>query len=243
MRRIALLTIAVLLGSSAPAGAQATSAVTPSGAGKPSTLNVAVDGLAAPLNGRLPRALKVTVPRGFRADLRAVSKRCSEQAAKLNECPPGSQIGNGSLLVEIRAPDGGVRDTNIRLNAFLSSRRRILAVAYVFGWQVVPGTLNTVGGIGLTFDELPSGEAFEPLGFSFSLKRISLEFGASRVIRVRTVRREGGRRRVRVRRKRVHFIRNPTICRQGSWDASVSLAYRAGSPLDVELAAPTACRP
>jgi hypothetical protein len=242
MRRTVLLTIAALLGTAAPAGAQATSAVTPNRAGKASTLNFDVDGLAPPLDARLPRALGVAVPRGFRADLRAVSKRCSEQAAKLNECPRGSQIGNGSLLVEIRAPDGGVRDTNIRLSVFLNSRSRILAVAYVFGWQVVPGTLNTAGGIALTFDELPSGEAFEPLGFSFRLKRISLEFGASRVIKTRKVRRVGGRRRVRVRRDRVHFIRNPKACRTGSWDASVSLTYRAGAPLDVQLTAPTLCR-
>jgi hypothetical protein len=243
MRRIALLTIAGLLATAAPAGAQATSAASPNRAGKASTLRFDVDGVPPPLNARLPRALEVAVPRGFRADLRALSKRCSEQAAKLNECPRGSQIGNGSLLVEIRAPDGGVRDTRIALRVFLNSRRRILAVAYVFGWQVVPGTLDTAGGIAVTFDGLPSGEAFEPLGFSFRLKRISLTLGASRVVKIRTVRRVNGRRRVRVRRKRVHLIRTPAACQQGSWNSSVSLTYRAGSPLDVHLAAPTACRP
>jgi hypothetical protein len=218
MRRIALLTIAGLLATAAPAGAQATSAASPNRAGKASTLRFDVDGVPPPLNARLPRALEVAVPRGFRADLRALSKRCSEQAAKLNECPRGSQIGNGSLLVEIRAPDGGVRDTRIALRAFLNTRSRILAVAYV------------------------SGEAFEPLGFSFRLKRISLTLGASRVVKIRTVRRVNGRRRVRVRRNRVHLIRTPATC-QGSWNSSVSLTYRAGSPLDVHLAAPTPCRP
>jgi hypothetical protein len=239
-RRIVLIAITAMLVTATPAGAQATSAATPHRAGKASTLHFDVDGLASPLDARLPRNLTVAAPRGFRADRRAVSKRCREQSAKLNECPRGSLMGTGSLLVEIRAPDGGIRDTRIRLRVFLSSRSRILAVAYVFGWQVVPGTFRTASGIAVTFNGLPSGEAFEPLGFSFRLKRISLELGASRVIARRSVRRvDGGR--ARVTRRRVHLIRNPATCRTRSWKSSVSLTYRAGTPLVVPLAAPTPC--
>ena len=244
MRRIVLLTIATLLGTAAPAGAQATSAVSPNRAGSASTLRFEVDGLSPPLNARLPRALKVAAPRGFSTDLRSLSRRCSEQSAKLNECPRGSLMGTGSLLVEITPPaPNPARETRIALKVYLHSRRRVLAVADVFGWQVVPGTLRTDRGFMATFDPLPSGTAFEPLGFSFHLKRISLKFGASRVIEERTVRRVGGRRVVRVTSRRAHLIRNPTTCRTGSWKSSVSLTYPAGDPLVVPLAAATACRP
>lgn len=238
MRRTALLTVAVLLATAAPAGAQATSSVTPNRAGKASKLSFSVDGLAPTLDGRLPRALTVGAPRGFRTDLRAVSKRCSRPVASLNECPAGSRIGSGSLLVEVTTPDG-VRDTKIGLKVYLNSSRKILALAYVFGWQVVPGSLRTASGFAVTFDPLPSGGAFPNI--SYRLKQISLSFGASRVIKQRHVRQVNGTRRVQVIRRRVHLIRNPATCRRGRWSSSVSLTYRAGSPLVVPLAAPTEC--
>ena len=235
MRRIVLLTIAGLLTTAAPAGAQATSTVTPNGAGKASKLHFDVDGLAAPINGRLPSAMELAAGSGFKLDVRALSKRCSEQAAKLNECPRGSLMGKGSLLVEVTTPDG-VRDASIPLNVYLHTRKKILAVAYVFGWQVVPGTLNATGGIAVTFDPLPTGAAFPNV--SYRLKRITLDIGAKRIVKKRQVRRVNGKRRVIVKKRRVDLIRNPQTCR-GTWPLSVSLTFPDGSV--TPLAAPTAC--
>jgi hypothetical protein len=235
MRRIVLLTIAGLLGTASPAGAQTTSAVTPNVVGKASTLHFEVDGLAAPINGRLPSAMQLAAASGFRLNLKALSKRCSEEAAKLNECPRGSLMGKGSLLVEVTTPDG-VRDASIAINVYLHSNTGILAVAYVFGWQVVPGTLSAASGIVVNFDPLPTGAAFPNV--SYRLKHIALDFGAKRVIRKRTVRRVNGRRRVTVTKRRADLIRNPATC-PGSWASSASLRFPDGSV--VSLAAPTAC--
>jgi hypothetical protein len=226
MRRILLLAIAGLLATAAPAGAQATSTVTPEAGGKPSNLHFEVDGLASPIDGRLPSALQLTAPR-FKTNLKALSKRCSEQAAKLNECPRRSLMGKGSLLIGVTAPDG-VRDVDIEVNVYLHSRRRILAVAYVFGWRVVPATLNTKRGFAVEFDPLPEAPPFE--GVSYTLKGISFDFGAKRVIKQRT--RRG------VKRRRVHLIRNPSTC-PGSWASSVSLRFPDGSVNP--FAAPTRC--
>jgi hypothetical protein len=234
MRRIVLLTIACVLGAAAPAGGQATSAVTPSGAGKASRLHFEVDGLAAPIDGRLPSAMALTAP-GFKLNLKALSRRCGEQAAKLNECPRGSLMGNGLLVVEVTAPDG-VREARIDINVYLHSRKRILAVAYVFGWRVVPATLSAAEGIVVDFDPLPAGPPFP--GVSYRLKSISLDLGAKRVIRKRKVRRVNGRRRVSVTKRQVSLIRNPATCRE-SWTSSVSLRFPDGSV--APLAAPTEC--
>jgi hypothetical protein len=226
MRRIVLLAIAGLLVSAGPAGAQATSTTTPKAAGKAAKLRFELDGLASPVDGRIPSALKLTAP-GFKADRKALSKRCSEQAAKLNECPRGSLMGKGSLLIGVTAPDG-VRDVDIAVNVYLHSRTRIFAVAYVFGWRVVPASLSTNGGFVVDFDPLPEAPPFE--GVSYTLKRIWFEFGAKRVIRKRT--RRG------VTKRRVDLIRNPATCR-GSWASSVSLRFPDGS--GAPFPAPTPC--
>jgi len=227
MRRIVLLTIAGLLGTAAPAGAQATASVTPDQAGKPATLSFDVDGLAAPIGGRLPSALELAAP-GFKVNRKAVARRCGEQAAKLNECPKRSRMGKGSLLIGVTAPDGA-RDVDVGVNVYLNSRTRILAVAYVFGWRVVPATLNTDDGFAVDFDPLPAAPPFE--GVSYVLKGISFDFGAKRVIKKRT---NGGG----VRKRRIHLIRNPSDC-AGGWPSSVSLRFPDGSvtPFD----APTPC--
>jgi hypothetical protein len=223
MRKIVLITIA-LLGSAAPAGAQATSTATPDTAGKASRLHFEVDGLASPINGRLPSALQVTAPR-FKTNLKAVSKRCSEQSARLNECPRGSLMGKGSLLVEV-TESTNVRDVPIAIKVYLHSSTRILAVAYVLGWRVVPGTLDAADRFRVTFDPLPAAPPFP--GVSYRLKGITLDFGARRVITKRTVRRVNGVRRVIVTRRRVSLIRNPASCRR-SWPSTVSLRFADAS--------------
>ncbi len=224
MRKIILITIAAVLGTAAPAGAQATSTATPDTAGKASRLHFEVDGLASPINGRLPSALQLTAPR-FRTNLKAVPKRCSEQSARLNECPRGSLMGKGVLLVEV-TESANVRDVPIDIKVYLHSSRKMLAVAYVLGWRVVPGTLNAADGLGVTFDPLPAAPPFP--GVSYRLKGITLDFGARRVIRKRVVQRVNGERRVIVKRRRVSLIRNPATC-HGSWRSTISLKFPDGS--------------
>jgi hypothetical protein len=222
--------ITVLLGVAAPAGAQGTASVTPDTAGKPSILHFDVDGLAPPIAGRLPSALALTAPSGFRMNLDALSKRCREQAATLNECPQGSLTGSGSLQVIVTAPDG-VREVVIPINVYLHSRTRILAVAFVFGWRVVPATLDLKSGIVVDFDPLPAGPPFP--GVSYALKRITVDFAADRVVKKRKVMRVRGKRRVRVVKRRVHLITNPRRC-EGSWPLSITLRFPDASvvPLD-----------
>jgi hypothetical protein len=236
MRRILLLTIAAVLGTAAPAAGQATSTATPDGAGEASKLKFDIDGLAAPIAGRLPSALQLTAPE-FRTDLTAARKRCSESAAQLNECPRSSLIGKGVLVVGV-ADATGTRDARIDVNVYLSSKTKILAVAYVFGWQIVPATLDTAAGFDVRFDPLPTGVSFPNV--TFTLKQISFEFAAKRVIKQRTVRRAAGKRRVITRKRRAQLIRNPRTC-NGSWPSSVTLTFRDASVLP--LAAPTLCSP
>jgi hypothetical protein len=231
------LSLAALLATAAPAAAQGVSSATPATPGKASSLHFEVDGLAPGLDGRLPTALELTAP-GFKANRKALAKRCGEQAAKLNECPRKSRMGKGFLLVEVTAPDG-IRDVNIPINVYLHSKSRILAVAFVFGWRVVPGTMSADGGITIGFDPLPAGPPFE--GVTYRLKQIAFDFGAKRTIKQRKVRRVNGERRVRVVRKRVDLITNPGACEGGAWASTMSLRYPDGAV--APLATPTACTP
>jgi hypothetical protein len=240
MRRIVvtLLTFfAGLLWTAAPAGAQASAAATPAKAGKPANLHFEVDGLAPPIGGRLPSALALAAPPGFRMNLDALSERCSVESAKLNECPQGSLMGNGTLQVLVTTPDG-VREVRIPIQVYLHSDKRILAVAFVFGWRVVPATLKAANGIVMDFDPLPAGPPVPNV--TYALKRISFDFRAKRVIEKRKVKRVHRKRRVLVVKQRVDLITNPRTC-QGSWALTVGLRFPDGST--TMLPAPTTCTP
>jgi hypothetical protein len=237
MRRIVspllVLATAGLLGA-APAAAQTASTATPNGAGRPSKLHFDLDGSS--VGGRLPSALQLTAP-GFGVDFRAVSKRCREQTAKLNECSRGSQIGTGLLVIGVTTPES-TREARIDVKVYLQSKTKILAVAYVFGWQVIPATLKTAGGLDVRLDPLPTGAAFPNV--SYTLRQMTFDFGAKRVIKHRTVRRVAGKRRVTIRKRRVQLIHNPSTC-SGSWPSSITATFKDGSV--TPLAAPTPCAP
>jgi hypothetical protein len=111
---------------------------------------------------------------------------------------------------------------------YLHSSTRILAIARVFGWQVVPATLDARHGLVVRFDPLPQGPPFQ--GVTYALKRITLQFGAARTISARAG--------TRVRKTRVSLIRNPSTCR-GTWSSSVALTFKVGPA--ASLATPTAC--
>jgi hypothetical protein len=231
MRRIVLITIASLLATAAPPAAQATSAATPNKAGKASRLHFALDGLAPPTNGRIPLGIELNAPSGFRLNLKAVARRCSQQSAKLNECPRTSRFGKGVLRVHVTTPNES-RDVTIPMNIYLHSRKKILAVAYVLGWQVVPGTIARDGGFALTFNPLPAGPPFP--GVSYTLESITFDLGTKRVIRQR-VRRNG---RTIVRKRTVSLITNPRTC-SGSWATAIGLTFRDATT--ARLVAPTTC--
>jgi hypothetical protein len=240
MRRIVLVLLAITAGSllaAASAGAQAASSATPAKAGKASNLHFEVDGVAPPIGGRLPSALAMIAPPGFKLNLDALSKRCSVESAKLNECPQGSLMGNGTLQVIVTAPDG-VRVATIPIQVYLHSDKTIMAVAFVFGWRIVPATLNASNGIVMAFDPLPAGPPFPNV--SYALQRISFDFRAKRVVEKRKVRRVKHKREVIVVKRTLNLITNPRTC-QGAWASSVALRFPDASV--AALAAPTTCTP
>ncbi len=201
MHKIALMslvTAAGVLGAVAPAAALTTAVATPAKAGKPSTLHFDIDGAAPPISGRIPQTLQFKTPPGFRVNLQAIAKRCSEESAKLNECPAASLLGKGALVVGVTTPTQ-VRTVTIPLNVYLHSSTRILSVAKVFGWQVVPGTLVSHNGLVVSFSALPQGPPFQ--GVTYALDRITLDFGATRVITKRVGK--------SVRRRRLYLIKEP----------------------------------
>jgi hypothetical protein len=235
MRKIVLIVIVGLLGASASASAQTTGSATPKGAGRPSVLHFNIDGAAAPIGGRLPRAMEVQAPAGFQVTPQAVAQRCTQESAKLNECPAGSRLGRGSLVVSVTAPNAGavtVRTVTIPLLVYVHSGTKILAVAKVFGWQVVPGTLSTHSGFTIGFDPLPAGPPFP--GVTYALKGITLNLGATRVVKKRVKTQHG----TRASSQRLNYFRNPPSC-HGGWKSSVSLTFRDGTA--AQLSVPVPC--
>jgi hypothetical protein len=227
MRKIALVTAAAVLGVAAPAAALSVSTATPNKAGKPSSLHFDIDGLAAPIGGRIPLTLQLTAPRGFQINLQAVAQHCGQEAAKLNECPAGSRFGKGALVIGVTTPQG-VRTVTIPLNVYLHSNSKVLAIAKVFGWQVVPATIDARHGLVVRFNPLPQGPPFP--GVTYALKRITLDFGATRMVSQRTGK--------KVKKTRVSLIRNPMRC-AGSWASSALLTFKVGPA--APLSTPTTC--
>ncbi len=230
MRKIALMflaTAAGLLGAVAPAAALTMAVATPAKAGKPSTLHFDIDGADLPISGRIPLTLRVETQPGFRVNLQAIAKRCSEESAKLNNCPAASLFGKGSLVIGVTTTTQ-VRTVTIPLYVYLHSSTRILAVAKVFGWQVVPATLASRNGLVVSFNPLPQGPPFP--GVTYELKAITLNFGATRVITKRVGK--------RVRKRRVYLIENPAAC-TGSWAGSALLTFKIGPT--APFSTPMAC--
>jgi hypothetical protein len=246
MRRSILPFLAVTLAliAVAPAHAQTGSSTTPNTAGKAGVLRFRLDATQPPVNGLIPRTLLLQAP-GFSYDARAVVGRCTKQLAILNECPPNSRIGDGGLVIHVVTPEGE-RDATPTLDLYLEkgSNKRILALAFVAGYRVVPGTIDTSGGgVTVRFDPLPAPPAFP--GVSYALRGINVRVGAHRTVRryrTVTIRRNGKVvRRVRrlVSRKRYDLLRNPATC-AGSWPSSMLLGFPDNSQLTVPV--PTPCR-
>jgi hypothetical protein len=228
MVRITLLAAAAWLVLAAAAGAQVISTAKPAKPGKATRLSFEADATAPPMAGRIPKGLTFTAPAGYRVDFRAVTKRCTQLQAKLDECPAKSKIGKGTLVVEVTQP-GQVRNVNVPLSFYLKSKRAVIAVAFLAGTRVVPGRISASRGMVLEFNPLPDPPVFPQV--SYRLLSVSVEIGAKRRVVTRTARKK--RRRV-VR----SFLRNPAKC-SGSWASSMTFTYSDGTN-DV-LPAPTAC--
>jgi hypothetical protein len=241
MRHLLPLTLLATLSIAAPAGAQAIATATPPKAGGPTKLHFDIDGLQDPVSQRIPSALTFSAPAGFTLDTRAFSARCSRQHAILNECPGGSAMGTGTLVIGVTLAEGA-RDATFPLHAYMSTGNKMWMIAYVTGWRIVPGTiLVSADGLSLVFDPLPTPPPFENVSYAF--KRITLDVGATRVIKkvVRAKQKRGSKRqRARVKKTRVDLIHAPAQC-PGNWPASVTLTFPDGSGLP--LPAPMPCAP
>jgi hypothetical protein len=215
----------------ASASAQTGSATPAAAGGKATTVAWAVDGLAPPVSGRIPRSLVVTAP-GFKLDRRAVAKRCGELQAKLNECPKKSKIGTGTLTIIVHRPDR-VNEVTFDVVLYHGSGTKVLAVTDFIGIRVIPGQLTKSGGVQLTFDPLPTPPEIPGIQIGYQFKGVSARLGAKRKV----VKRVGPRRRRRT--FRYSLVRTPTRCDGGSWAATATLGFPDGTSLP--LPTPMAC--
>jgi hypothetical protein len=238
MRRIVLLAVAGALAVPAPAGAQAIATASPNAPGRGTKLHFDLDATAPPVAGRVPSALAVSGPAGSTLDFKAAGKRCSKLRATLNECRRESRIGTGSLVIQVNAPTeyGGVRDVHVPLTLYLQSNTSLLAVAFLAGYRVVPGTISRSGGFAMTFDPLPKPPEFAQV--AYALKRITLDVGVSRLVIRGKPSKTRGQRRHAARRTRVYLVRTPAQC-TGTWASSVTLTFPDGTTTVVD--APMTC--
>jgi hypothetical protein len=83
----------------------------------------------------------------------------------------------------------------------------------------MPATLDTHDGLAVRFDPPPAAPPSP--GVTYTLERITLSFGAARVIRKRVRAHRG----TRMTKPHVHLINNPARCTR-SWLSSVLLTFR-----------------
>lgn len=215
-----LLALAGCLVTAVSASADATSSATPAVAGgKPTTVAWTVDGLAPPVLGRIPKSLAVAAP-GFKLDLRAVAKSCSQLQAKLDECPKASKIGTGTLTIVVNRPDR-VNDVTFDVALYHAKGAKVLAVTSFIGIRVIPARLTKSGGVRLSFDPLPSPPQIPGVQITYQFKGVSATLGARRKV----IRRVHGKRRT----VRYSLLETPQKCNGGSWAATATLGFPDGS--------------
>jgi hypothetical protein len=163
-----------------------------------------------------------------------VAKRCSQEAAVLNECPAKSTIGAGSLLVHVVSATFA-RNTTVPINLYLESNTRVLGVAFIGGPHAVTATLKTGGGVTLTFD-LPKVPSFP--GVTLTLQQIGIKLGANRVVVSHVHKRVHGKKKTITKRTKYYLIHAPKSC-SGAWSSTVTLGFPDGSTAAVTT--PIAC--
>jgi hypothetical protein len=226
------LVVASCLAMAAAASADQTGSASPAvPGGKATAVDWAVDGLAPPVSGRIPRSLVMSAP-GFELDRRAVAKRCNELQAKLNECPTKSKIGTGTLGIIVNRPDR-VNEVEFDIALYHGSGNKVLAVTDFIGIRVIPGRLTDSRGVRLTFDPLPEPPVIPGIQITYQFKGVSARLDAKR----RVVKRVGPR---RTRRTfRYSLVRTPMKCSGGSWAATATLGFPDGT--SQQLPTPMAC--
>jgi hypothetical protein len=219
--------------TAASASAQTTGSATPAVAdGKATMVAWAVDGLAPPVSGRIPRSLVLTAP-GFELDRSAVAARCRELQAKLNECPRKSKIGTAELTIVVHRPDR-INEVTFDVALYHGKGTKVLAVTDFIGIRVIPGRLTDSGGVRMTFDPLPTPPEIPGIEIRYEFKGVSARLGAKRKV----VERVGPSRERRT--FRYSLIRTPKRCAGDSWAATATLGFPDGTNLP--LATPMACR-
>jgi hypothetical protein len=245
MPRAVLVSLCVLLCLAAPAAAQSTAVVTPDLTNAGTHMRLSLDGSQPPVNGRVPRGLILASQRGFRFDGKAVKGRCRlEQAQQQGEgCPANSRVGTGFADVTASSPLFGTFDIRAQIENFLAPRKSKKELAGVIVTLNVMGTQTAARGyvdapakgsygLRVVFDELPQ----LPPGFTVTLKRFEVEFGAARDIK-KTKRVKGKRRKVTEHHA---MLRNPRTCTTGSWLGRATLRFDDGSTGVID--APIGCR-
>ena len=224
-----VLTAAVTLAAAASAGAQAVVTATPNEPGKGTRLHWDVDAVPPPVAGRVPSSLTMTAPAGFRLDTKAAAKRCKALQARLDECPRKSRIGSALMIIGVTTPQGP-RDLPVDSKLYLGRSNKVLAVTFLAGVRVVPGTIEDGDGIALTFDPLPVPPVIP--GVSYTFKRVTVDLGVSRKV-ARRVRGTSRRRKVRI-----HLVRTPAECAGGSWATTAALGFADGTSAFFDAPAP-----
>ena len=241
MRKRYLLPLAMLL--ALPAGAlaqqgQATLTLTPASPGKHSRLSLRASGDAISSGQQTPKSVSLFIARGFKIDPRARHGRCTDEQARLFNCPVDSRVATGSAQGEVTLPPFPPFPFSAFVEAFLTPKAQPGDIAGVViegresktGRQaVVHGRLLPLAGGGpfgaeLRFENFDVAQQQAPPGASAKLTNFDLSVEARRRVRkVRVVRRRVHtrhgtrvRRRRKVRIRRYYLITNPTTC-AGSW--------------------------
>ena len=222
-----LVTAAATLTAAAAAEARAVATATPNEPGKGTRLHWDVDAVPPPVAGRVPSSLTMTAPAGFVLRTKAVARRCKPLQARLDECPRRSRIGSALMTIGVTTPQGP-RDLPVDSKLYLARSNKVLAVTFLAGVRVVPGTIRRADGMTLAFDPLPVPPAIP--GVSYRFKRVTVDLGVSRKV----TRRRGGKR----RKVRVHLVSNPSECPAGSWAMTAGLGFADGTSALFDAPAP-----
>ncbi|MGZ4195330.1 MAG: hypothetical protein ACXVVQ_07195 [Solirubrobacteraceae bacterium] len=240
-----LLTTIIFLATAGVAEAQLAATVTPARPGKGAHLQWSVDGATAPISGQIPTSLVVSAPPGFTLNTAAAAKRCSRLHAQLNECSSSSKIGSATMVIHVTKPSGP-RDLPIPIKLYLGPKNSLLAVAFLAGVRVIPGSISGSKGITITFNPLPTPPVIPTVSYAFV--SVTVNLGASRIVSHkvrRTVTRLVHGRKVRKKvvvrreRKRIDLVRTPSACGLNSWALSATIGLPGG--VSAPFNAPVAC--
>jgi hypothetical protein len=230
----------VCLGAAAAAAAQTGATVTPNKPNKGARIHWQVDGTVAPINGLIPTSLTMSAPSGFTLNTAAVAKRCTTLQAKLNECPKASKIGTAVLTIHVEKPSGP-RDLPINIGLYLGRKNSLLAIAFLAGIRVVPGSISGAHGIAVTFNPLPVPPVIQ--GVSYSFIGVRLDLGTSLTITKRIKVRIGTGKHAKVRirrvRTRLDLVRTPSTCTGGTWALGANFGLPDGTTPSFTM--PVAC--